>query len=136
MGKMPALKVNRWDGLMAVLVVVFAVVCGVLIWGRTADVGQLTVVVTVDGQEVERIALEDFPDTPQVYSGNGYTLQVSSDTDTERGVCVSVSDCPTQDCVHTGTITRTGQSIVCLPARISITLEGQASGDGPDLVIG
>ena len=137
MKRMPALKANRWDGAIAAVVVVLAVVCGVLIWGRTANAGELTVVITADGQEVERIALEDFPDTPQVYSGNGYTLQVSSHTDKERGVCVSASDCPTQDCVHTGTITRAGQSIVCLPARISITLEGKTtSGDGPDLVIG
>ncbi len=135
--KMPALKVNRWDSMVAALVVILAVACGGLIWGRTADAGELTVVVTADGQEVERVALEVFPDTPRVYSGNGYTLQVSAETDEKRGVCVSVSDCPTQDCVHTGTITRAGQSIVCLPARISITLEGKtASGDGPDLVIG
>ncbi|MBR5470568.1 MAG: NusG domain II-containing protein [Oscillibacter sp.] len=137
MKRMPALKANRWDGAVAVLVVVLAVVCGVLIWGRTANAGELTVVVTADGQEVERVALDAFPDTPRAYSGNGYTLQVSTETDGKRGICVSVSDCPTQDCVHTGTITRAGQSIVCLPARISITLEGEtASGDGPDLVIG
>ena len=36
------------------------------------------------------------------------------------------SDCPTQDCVHTGTITRSGQSIVCLPARVSVVLTGGA----------
>lgn len=137
MKKMPALKANRWDGAIAALVVILAVVCGALIWSRTADTGELTVVVTADGQEVERVALESFPDMPQVYSGNGYTLQVSIETDGERGICVSMSDCPTQDCVHTGTITRTGQSIVCLPARISIMLEGEtSSGDGPDLVIG
>lgn len=137
MKRMPALKATRWDAAIAAVVVVLAVVCGALIWGRTADVGELTVVVTADGQEVERVALEAFPDTPRVYSGNGYTLQVSAGSDEERGICVSMSDCPTQDCVHTGTITRAGQSIVCLPARISITLEGKtASSDGPDLVIG
>ena len=47
------------------------------------------------------------------------------------------ADCPTQDCVHTGTITRTGQSIVCLPARIIIRLEGgTVDKDAPDVVIG
>ena len=36
-----------------------------------------------------------------------------------------------------GTITRAGQSIVCLPARIIIQLEGGAPApDGPDIVIG
>jgi hypothetical protein len=53
--------------------------------------------------------------------------------------CIRVveSDCPTQDCVHTGEISRSGQSIVCLPARIIIQLEGGTeSGDSPDFVIG
>lgn len=136
MKRMPALRVNRWDGVLAGLVLALAVVCAILIWGQHTDAEALTVVVAVDGQEVERVALADFPDAPQTYSGNGYTLQLSA-ADEGAGVCVSVSDCPTQDCVHTGTITRAGQSIVCLPARISITLEGGAvSGDGPDLVIG
>ena len=47
------------------------------------------------------------------------------------------SDCPTQDCVHTGTISRSGQSIVCLPARIVIQLTGGAAdSSGVDIVIG
>ena len=137
MKKMPALRVNCWDGVLAGLVLVLAVVCGILIWGQHTDADTLAVIVAVDGQEVERVALADFPDAPQTYSGNGYTLQVAASGEGERGICVSVSDCPTQDCVHTGTITRAGQSIVCLPARISITLEGETvAGDGPDLVIG
>ena len=52
------------------------------------------------------------------------------------GVRVEEADCPTQDCVHTGTITRAGQSIVCLPARIIIRLEGgPVDKDAPDVVI-
>ena len=47
------------------------------------------------------------------------------------------ADCPTQDCVHTGTVTYSGQSIVCLPARIVIRLEGGAApADVPDAVLG
>ena len=42
-------------------------------------------------------------------------------------VRVSESDCPNQDCVHSGAISRAGQSIVCLPARVAVTLEGAAS---------
>ena len=43
------------------------------------------------------------------------------------GVYVSDSDCPGQDCVHTGAISRAGQSIVCLPAQVVISLVGAAS---------
>jgi len=49
-------------------------------------------------------------------------------------VWVSASDCPTQDCVRTGAISRPGQSIVCLPEQVIVKLVG--TGDGPDLVIG
>ena len=37
---------------------------------------------------------------------------------------VSHSDCPSQDCVHTGWVSRSGGQIVCLPNRLIIALEG------------
>ena len=49
-------------------------------------------------------------------------------------VSVTQSDCPGQDCVHSGAVSRAGQSIVCLPARIVVELVGAA--DGYDLVTG
>ena len=45
------------------------------------------------------------------------------------------SDCPGGDCVRTGTITRAGQSIVCLPEQVVVQLTG-ASADGPDVILG
>lgn len=132
MKRFPKLRPNLWDGIMALLVAALAVVCGIMIWGQSAGTGALTVVVSVDGAEVQRCALEEF--RPETYTANGYTLQAEP---RDGGVCVSVSDCPTQDCVHTGTITRAGQSIVCLPARIIFTLEGSsAESDLPELVVG
>ena len=70
----------------------------------------------------------------------GYTLTVvpagdSGALSAPNGLCVLESDCPNQDCVHSGVITRAGQSIVCLPARIVIELHG-GSGDGVDAVLG
>ena len=53
---------------------------------------------------------------------------------TRDGVSVTESDCPGQDCVHTGRITRAGQSIVCLPEQVIVTLEGKTS--APDVVLG
>ena len=89
---------------------------------------------TVDGTEAERIPLKDAHDGERTYSGNGYTLRVLL---SPEGIRVEEADCPTQDCVHTGTITRGGQSIVCLPARIIIRLEGgTVDKDAPDVVIG
>lgn len=134
------LRPNLWDGIVVLLVAVIAVICAATIWGQSHTSGEITVVVSVDGQEVDRLTLTDFPDMERTYSANGYTLRVALDQalyPDAFGVQVTASDCPTQDCVHTGTITRAGQSIVCLPARVIIQLEGTPENDGgPDLVVG
>ena len=131
----PKLRPCLWDGLVVLLVVALAAACALAVWSRGNDAGDLTAVVTVDGVETERIPLKNFPDGERTYSGNGYTLHVQLADG--PGLYVAAADCPTQDCVHTGTITREGQSIVCLPARIIIRLEGGAvDRDAPDVVIG
>ena len=128
----PKLRPNGWDILTTGAVLALAVACGVLVWGRSGG-GAAAAVVSVDGAEVERIALDRLTGVEErTYANNGYTLHV---TFGPEGAEVTSSDCPTQDCVHTGAISRDGQSIVCLPARIVIQLEG--GGDqGMDLVIG
>ena len=140
MKRFPKLRPCIWDGLVVIVIMLRALFCGVTVWGGQEKTEALTVVISIDGEEVERCLLEEVPDTEISYSGNGYTLKVALGSNLfpdEMGVCVAESDCPTQDCVHTGTITRAGQSIVCLPARIVIELEGGSDmDDGPDLVIG
>lgn len=131
----PKLRPTVWDGLVALAVVALALGLAVFQW-RGGEAEALTAVVSVDGAEVDRFAPEDLLERSRTYSGGGYTLEVACGPREERpapdhrapdgepGIRVAVSDCPTQDCVHTGTITRSGQSIVCLPARIVIRLEG------------
>lgn len=140
MKRSPKLRPTVWDGLVVLLTLVLAVGSAFFIWGGEKTTGELTVVVSVDGEEVERCPLTAFPDGDSTYSHNGYTLKVGMSYPIYPDKpCIRVveSDCPTQDCVHTGEIYRAGQSIVCLPARIIIALEGgAASGDGPDIVIG
>ena len=74
------------------------------------------------GETVERCALSNYEGG--TYESRGYTLTVAVENGAVR---VSESDCPNQDCVHSGAISRAGQSIVCLPARVAVTLEGAAS---------
>ena len=129
----PKLRPNIWDALVALTVVVLAVVCVGTMWFDSTDDG-LQAVVVADGTEVERIALDTLPEPAELLvEANGYRLQLLL---SPEGVVMAESDCPTQDCVRTGTIRRSGQSIVCLPARVVVTLEGAAADDGPDLVIG
>ncbi len=127
----PELKFNRYDAVVAVVVALLAVAAALWFCLPRTQTGDLTVVISVGGQETQRTGLKDF--APTTLSHNGYTLTVAADGDS---VWVSDSDCPTQDCVHTGTIRRAGQSIVCLPAQVVIHLEGAASADAPDVIVG
>ena len=133
MKRSPELKPNLWDILVVLAVVALAAASALTVWpGR--DSGSLTAVVTADGEELDRFAPAELAAGPRTYTHNSYTLTVAAEGD---GLRVSEADCPTQDCVHTGTISRGGQSIVCLPARIIIQLTGgQADPGGVDVVIG
>ena len=127
----PELKFNRYDAVVAVVVALLAVAAALWFCLPRTQTGDLTVVISVGGQETQRTGLKDF--APTTLSHNGYTLTVAADGDS---VWISDSDCPTQDCVHTGHIRRGGQSIVCLPAQVVVHLEGAASPDAPDVIVG
>lgn len=103
-----------------------------LTWGQARG-GALTAEICVDGTVTETVTLSRLsgPEERTILAG-GYTLCLAL---SPSGAEMSRSDCPTQDCVHTGRITRPGQSIVCLPARVSVTLRGTADG-GVDAVLG
>ena len=118
----PKLKPTLWDALvvLAVLALAGLLAARPLFAAKTA--GELTVSVSVDGETVERCALSSYEGG--VYESRGYTLTVE---EMDGAVYVASSDCPNQDCVHSGAISRAGQSIVCLPARVAVTLEGAAS---------
>ena len=126
-------KFNRRDALVALAVALLAAVTALLFYLPRTQSDQLTLVITVGGQEQSRTPVTQLPDGPVRIEGRGgYTLTLSpsySDLpfSPEWSVRVADSDCPGQDCVHTGAITRAGQSIVCLPAQVVISLVGAAS---------
>ena len=122
MNRSPKLKPTLWDALvvLAVLALAGLLAARPLLAAKTA--GELTVSISVDGETVERCALSTYEGG--TYESRGYTLTVAVENGAVR---VSESDCPNQDCVHSGAISRAGQSIVCLPARVAVTLEGAAS---------
>lgn len=134
------LRPTPWDALVVAAVILLAIAAALVTYTPRADADQaLTVVITADGDELRRIPLASFPDGPVTVENNGYTLTLSLQSDDliggkGMGVAVTESDCPGHDCVHTGTIYRAGQTIVCLPARLVISLEG--GGDGPDVIVG
>jgi len=127
-----SLKPTKYDALVILAVLALTAALGARFWfGATGKSDALVAVVEIDGAEVDRFSLTQSGDEPRSYTNNSITLTVAActrdgeDLPSETvGVRVISSDCPTQDCVHTGHISRAGQSIVCLPAHIVITLVG------------
>lgn len=122
MKRSPELKPTRWDALVVLAVLLLALLLAARPYFAAKTAGELTVEVSIDGETVERCALSTYEGG--VYESRGYTLTVEA---ADGAVRVSESDCPNQDCVHSGAISRAGQSVVCLPARIAVTLEGAAA---------
>ena len=104
------------DALVVIIVVAFAVMTAAFVYGKN---------------RAAQVALSTLTEEKKITIDGQYHLTV---TLTKDGVSVTESDCPGQDCVHTGRITRAGQSIVCLPEQVVVTLEGKTS--APDVVLG
>ena len=136
MNNSPKLTPGKYDLIVVAAVLALAALLGARFWLSPApESGTLLAVVEIDGAEVDRFTLAQAAEETRTYTNNGVTLTVApcvtvkrdaeTRTQTETaGVRVVSSDCPTQDCVHTGQISRAGQRLVCLPAHIVITLAG------------
>ena len=122
MNRSPKLKPTLWDALVVLTVLALAGLLAARPFLAAKTAGELTVSISVDGETVERCALSAYEGG--TYKSRGYTLTVEA---ADGAVHVASSDCPNQDCVHSGAISRAGQSIVCLPSRVAVTLEGAAS---------
>ena len=86
------------------------------------------VVVRVDGVETERHALTEDGTFP--LNGGSNILVIA-----EGQAWLSEANCPDRLCVRQGKIHYPGQSIICLPNRLTVTVEGGES-DGIDAVVG
>ena len=126
----PDLKPKPMDALVVIIVVAFAVMTAAFVYGKNRG-ETLTATVKHRGQVTAQVALSTLTEEKKITIDGQYHLTV---TLTKDGVSVTESDCPGQDCVHTGRITRAGQSIVCLPEQVIVTLEGKTS--APDVVLG
>ena len=98
-----------------------------LILGAVRTVGG-EVVVRVDGVETERHALT--ADGTYPLNGGSNILVIG-----EGQAWLTEANCPDLLCVRQGKIRYTGQSIICLPNRLTVTVEG-GEPDEVDAVVG
>ena len=82
----------------------------------------------LDGQLIYQLPL-DTPAEVEVSGDYHNTVTVR-----DGKISVTASDCPGEDCVHSGAVGTSGRSIVCLPNRLEIRVVS-APGD-VDFVVG
>ena len=127
MAERDALRFRKGDWLAVALVAVAAIavlLCFLPGSRREAAYAQ----VYLDGVLVKTVALRE----DQVFSVED--LYRNEITVKDGTIAFTASDCPGQDCVHSGGIHSTGRSLVCLPNRVEIRV---VSGDPDvDFVVG
>ena len=119
---------KRGDIIVCAAVLLLAAGIFALGLGRAGETG-LVAVVTQNGEEVGRIALTGLTKPVSLTVEGEYRNVIVADG---SGVRVESADCPHRTCVQTGTLTRAGQSAVCLENKMVLTVEGQGA---PDVVI-
>ena len=113
--------------LIAVLLLVAAVGALYLFVFRGAG---NTVTVTVDGQLYATYALSDTVEV-DIDSGDGTNRLIIRD----GKAFVETASCPDGICVAHRPIFRDGESIVCLPNRVVVTVTSREQTDAPDIVV-
>ena len=111
MKRSPKLKPTKWDALVVLAVLLLTLGLAARPYFAAKSAGELTISVAIDGETVERCALSTYEGG--TYKSRGYTLTVEV---ADGAVYVASSDCPNQDCVHSGAIcARDRASCACPP---------------------
>lgn len=109
------------DIICGLAVVVIAAITAVCLFFTSSGGGERTVVITY-GEEIMRYPI----DAAASCSVNGVDIVIESGY-----AYVSDSDCSDKICVNTGKISRVGQAVVCLPNKVSVTIDGK----GGDVIV-
>ncbi len=109
------MKFKKADLLLVAFLLIASALSFIIIRANSTDGAY--VVVWVEGAETEKYRL----------SKNGtYVLNGGTNTMVVRDgkVHMESAECPDKLCVHMGTISYTGQAIICLPNKLVLTIEG------------
>jgi len=108
-----------------IILLIVLVIAGLAVsWLSVSDsvTGQ-TALVTVDGETYGEYPLSE--NQTIVIKNNGHTNKITIKNGT---VQMTYSDCANQTCVKQGAISKTSQSIICLPNRVTVEIKGGEGG--------
>ena len=121
------LRFQKGDIFAVALVVMLAVVTVFCFLPKDDSVARVAEIY-LDGERIETLDLRK--DQKVSIDGNYHnTVTVSGGK-----VAITASDCPGEDCVHSGAIQSSGRSIVCLPNEVEVRVVAQTS--DVDFVVG
>ena len=118
-------RLYRNDIILNLIIVVLCIAVPVCFAVFSDDESKLAVI-SVDGQEVESMPLEK----DGTFSVNGLTVIVS-----ENCAFITESDCPDKVCVDSKKASNVGDSIICVPNKVSVRIVGKEE-KGADVVAG
>ena len=121
-------KKTRNDIILATAVILTAVVA-MLFWQFSRTDGTYVVVIT-DGIEIARYALDTDTEVVLGTGGDRNVLVISNGK-----AFVREANCPDGICVGHRPISRTGETIVCLPHKLVIKVAAPTDADGVDMAV-
>ena len=127
MAKQDYLRFCKGDVLAIAAVVLMAIFVAVSYLPKD-DIGPVTAEIYQHGELVKTMSLEE--DATFEITGD-YTNLIT----VQNGkIAITASDCPGEDCVHSGAIQSAGRSLVCLPNEVEVRVVSGAS--DVDFVVG
>ncbi len=103
------------------LIVVAAVLAvAAVLWAVLAHLTGATAQIVCGGEIVETVDLSAVKEAYDVTLDNGVVIRVEP-----GAICFAASGCANQLCVHTGRLTKAGQSAACLPNKTLIRITGK-----------
>ena len=117
MAKQEFLRFRKGDFLAIAIVAVLAVLVALCFLPKGSD-SPVQAQIYQSGDLIMTVPLEE--DASFTITGK-YTNVI---TVADGRIAVSASDCPGEDCVHSGWIGSVGRSIICLPNRVEIRITG------------
>ena len=117
------LKFRAGDGIAIAAVILFAVIIFLFFLPVNDGPGKKFVRIYQNGELIHEMSLET--DGEFMVSGIYNNRILIRD----GKVAITESNCPGEDCVHSGWISQKGRSIVCLPNRAEVRVEGGSDED-------
>lgn len=117
-------KIN--DYILIIVIILFGL--GLLLLQSISGEDGNTVVIMQNGEFLQRLSLsDDLCDTDALYieSGGGYNI-----LEIKNGrAYITEADCPDGLCMKQKAVDRRGESLICLPHKLVITVEGETASD-------